>query len=861
MVNPNMKPRQNYDRIPIGGVSRGMNSLSGHSAPRGFADTIDNMVFDPAGGIITRLGWKTISEGFEDEGSWPNAASGGWDSSTYGRFIDYINNDAGKVVLFEGAGLCDTATGIQFATATSQDITMPSGQTAFLGVVYFASTFLVYTENKLYSLNTANGALTEEVNFATDVGSDYGPIIKIFVRYGQLWVATKKDRLFWSDVGEYSAGAGTAVTDQPIQSKKAVWQTIYNGKITAFTALEGKQQRVYALGMGDDPKYDGWVVNTGKTYCYLNAFTSQLSNGDTIYASIFPYYYGTSKNWISSRTVDTVAAVSFAINSNVSAGATSILLTKDSDNAWQTLADPNFKGRQITIAEGATSEVRFITNVVVSDDYIRVYWDSTEPLANSYTTSGTVVPYRLIKVTVTSAWSDNYLTVFGDSWSTLSSAYYDTCLDPDNDDDCTGHIRLHSDAPGSEFRVDYTPYENDWASDESGWQDIAQNKGNTIAVAEGPGSDEEEGAGLIYVFKDNGDIHALTGKAGPGGTFGTLDIKFICSGIKARPNSIQVTREGVYFGALEGIRYQVYFIPHGDKWLNKELVALLTTDYWFDTDIPFDDSSYTIYERSFVFGGNMYGIIFPYSTSGLPSTNGYIYIGQAYNDQDRDGVFGRWCRMKENHKDEYEEDSGNTVAAGGEPSATGFYYHSGTLCKVYYLKTGHAFSGSTRYYEIAQYGWRAGGEECKDSHLYTYDAGGGSYTTESNTDYFKPKIKYPMIQADVYPLSINEIEFDADFVSGASGNGMDMSLTIYRDLDTAALTGYPQTVSDLTDASGSEKLLRRLKAKLRAKYIQLEFEFDNIRYVSKPAYLYWRGISLIAARLADRILSEEDINA
>ena len=400
------------------------------------------------------------------------------------------------------------------------------------------------------------------------------------------------------------------------------------------------------------------------------------------------------------------------------------------------------------------------------------------------------------------------------------------------------------------FRVNYTPLENAWAQGQSGFLYIAEDKGNNLAMVEGPVFNTEAGSDLMYVFKSNGDIQAIVGKPDVDGSQGTLDVRLVASGLRVRPRSIQVSPSGMFFGVLFGAKYNIYFVPHNNALLTRDTIVNLTEHFDFGTDLYFDNSTYTIKEACELINGDQYIICFPSSTSGIPSTNGYMYVCDLYKDGQQ--IKGRWSRLREHTEDEYEESSGNTVASGGAPSTLGFYYHDGDLMRTYQIKTAHDFAGTTRYYEIAQYGWYAGGEECKSSYLYTY----GSYTTVEATDHFYATFKTGALTWGE-TLNLNKLLFDFDIVGGASANGVDLTLTFYGDLASAAV--WTKTMADLTDASAALNILTEVRQaqgiNCTQRWFQFNFKFDNIRYVNKPAYVLLRNFAMEVAMLSDKGLT------
>lgn len=944
------RPKKALQTVPLGGAVRGMSNLVPHMMNPGEVVNLENFMFHKEG-VETRLGWKTIVVsnvgGFSTFASYTGSAGGGQLFADMGSYVGYALSDDTKIAVFTELARLQDETDIDFIGANTKTFTKP-GSLPWLGVVFFANTFLLYTEDDFYSIRsgidttaftgsglddcTSNssgyldnsksmdfrveidstgipdtfrwsndggtiwnesgveidgsaqelsdgveitfaattghtlndywdistgpshsvGALIEEVIFRRDLGYEFGPIIGMFVRYGQLWVISKHDKIFWSAILKYKISGGIQIENQGLEKTWTVWQTIYGGPIFSMDEVE-----YMSFFKGATAINNGYKITSGTDYVFVEGTTSDWSDGDAVYP----------ENQSETKTIKTsgvsVPTTNPAIP--VGIGATQFYIPKDASKYYRSFRKtPHFD--YIKIKEGATEEILQIQG---STDGGGSGWllSFVTVTVNAYTVAAVVTHESVVKIEMTSNWSGNYnsANLVKDVWDDVPDADYDISLDPDNDPNAEGHIRF-KDTPtvkNSEgLRCSFTPVDNAWVGGVAGDWDIASDQGNNIAYAEGPNAREEEGAGLIYIFKTNGDIHAVTGRPGFQGGPGNMDATVVATGIIARANTPAVSREGVYFGAINGIKYNAYFIPHGSQLAGKEQIPILTETFDFDGHLPLDDSSYTIKERSIIVDGDKYAIFFQFYTgSNVPSTNGYIYIGQAYREGDM--IKGRWSRMKEHAGDEYEDDSGNVLAAGGAPSTEGLYFHNDTLCRIYKLRAGHDYTGNAHYYyEIATYGWYDGGEECKDRHVYTYDAGGGSYITERSTDFFWPKLKTAMIKI-ANKILVDKLFIDQDIIGGTEADGIDMLVDIFTDVryETSIFEiEGPKIINDITDDVDGLRLLTEINLSFKCKYIQFDFTWKNIKYRDKPTRVIYRDSAIQFALLTPKgKLEEEDI--
>lgn len=600
---------------------------------------------------------------------------------------------------------------------------------------------------------------------------------------------------------------------------------------------------------------NGYDVKSGRDYCFVDGETTEFAEGDEMYV-------GTETMEIDDYGVEEVV---FTVVSGTS-GSNCIVVQRDSDGAHDILKASILNSDSLSdgllIEEGGTSEEIKPQRVVVGDN--NVYLFLQDELINNFTAAATATVHGVVKLSFTTDWTINEKKahICKDAWTSVDTANYETELDPYTNN-VDGHIKLYDNSfikSVTAFRVTYTPIDHAWLSGQSGYIYIAQSKGNNLAMVEGPNFKEEEGSDLLYIFKNNGDVHAIIGKPGEYGE--GMDVRYISSGIYVRPRSIKVGREGVYFGYRQGIDYKIGFISHGDKLLTKDLVPILNEDNVFTDDgLPLDDESYTFYEAAAILEGDKYVICFPNDSTGdLPVTNGNMYICQIYRDKN-ERIKGRWAIMKEACIDEYEAGSTNVISDDGRANTLGFYEHNGMICRVYHIRTGYDYSGDTRYYEIAQYSWNEGGEECKQKYVYTYDDG-ASHTTEFSTDYFYATITYGMITWGEW-LDLYKTFFDAEVSGGVTNDGIKLTMNIYRDLDYSTLmTGMPIIIEDLMDDESACKILTELNEsnnmRMHFKYIQISLIFSNIKYNDKPAYVFFKNLGIEAAILADKgLLSNE----
>ncbi len=850
--------KQKPDIYSFDGFNKGMSSDTDHVIPKGYAKELTNFRFHTKG-LKTRYAFKTLEDALPGSFDSSSPSSGGWDSSTYGKFADFVSSDSGKLIVFEGGGVIDTDTGNTWVTASLSAIDMTGITENLLGCLFFADTFLVYTEDHLYSVSTSDGSLTEEVEFSTDVGAEYSPIIKIIPRFGQLWVITQKDRLFWSDVREYSVGASSQETTT-IEKEYGVWQMLDWDKLSSIDSVTGyirSERRIFKHG-------DEYTrVISGEDYVFVEGQESIFSAGDT----------GVINGEEKEIKPDGSNQLKLYLASAGAAGDTTVIVEQDMDSgdkgAWAAVsAGFGFDGYPVpfTITETGKDTTHgrlgYRGNHVMDSDAGVVRFALADDLNDDYTTSAVFEVGTIVKIEFTTDFSDTlshaeYLTEYP---KIIPATDYDTSLDPDRDYNAEGHIKLlrtPRTQQAERIVVTYTPTENDWLTDESGYLDINQNYGDNVAAVDGPDYTEIEGSSVIYLFKDNGYVFAIVGKPGPGGSAGSVDIRFMASGLTARSNTLQTTRTGVYFGVFDGVEYKVMFIPHNEPYSMYDI----TDEYNFDTAIPFDDrDSYTFSEVTGILHGDQYVISFPNATSGLPSSNGELYIGKAWHDRN-EGVFkGRWCKLNTNIESEWEDyDSDHTVM--GTPVVSGVYRHNSRDYICYYVKTSHDFSGDTRFYEIAQYGQHDGGEECKDKWVMTLDTAGDSSadTTQYCSEYFWAILKSGFVRKG-NRMNLRRIFFEGlDVVGGSDGDGIDVTWDILIDLSSTSIGNFPKTASDITDASGNLNLLTEENINFECRNFQVYMKFDNIKYNAHPAYIVVRNIWVeYAPHSQGSILPEEN---
>ena len=856
-----MGDKPNTEFKSFGGFRRGLSSDTDHILPHGYVKQIDE--FRPVlKGLKTRLGWNTVLQGL-DSASWPGSGSGGWDNTAYGREIGYINSDSGKVKIFEKGGICDSATGAKFETATSSLIGAAASGEDFRGVVWFASQFLVYTADYLYQVNIADGTLTQKVRFSTQLGSKFSPVLKMIPRYGQLWVISVKDTIFWGDTREFTIGTGTSHTEIPLNKAWAVWQSLEFGPITSVDQVEALFYSTAALF-----PTDGFAIIDGVDYCFVEGGNlGRFAVGDK-------WFPTKNENSWSPAQIKT-SGISFAnvrITENVSAGASIVKISESSfsttDKASQTFLSGTSKSNTsvsnlVTISDGSNSEtvaIKRVNRLSTSLELILI-----EPLVNSYAviTPTTVTHTDAIKLEFTSNFDYGVSASLNEAhfnkeiWQVLTlNTDYIVDLDPEENVNADGNVKLleTSRVKGCRaIRCDYTDIDNDWFQGSAGRVEINPSKGNNVAIAEGPDYSEVEGASTLYIFKDDGGVYSILGKSGIQGDVNTLDVRFVGADIPARPLSIRTTNGGIIYGGFDGIEYKCKYIPHFK--FNLKKFPDITDEYMFDKNIPFDNTNtYTFYEVSGVAHGDLYLISFPYSSSGLPTSNGYIYACDVYFDSEEDIFKGRWFRWKESNEMEHEVNTSDDIVSA--PITTAFYKHYGALYRTYYIKTGHNFAGVTRYYEIARQGFHAGSEEVKDDLLMTRDDGAGSHTTINATDYLTPELKSGMIKWGEN-FSLERILFFIDCVGGSAGDGIDFTFVFYKDLETAVAEAT-FTKEDITDTAGALNLLIEKEMNVDCRYLQVYFKFNNIKYSTHPAYILIKDVVAEVRPLEKRLTTEED---
>ena len=863
----NYSPKQRRQKINIG-IWNGLTSLSDHMAPPGFLKNAERWRY-VADGLKTTLGWEVIDKGLAEASYNYPSASGGWDYNVAGGFVDYVQNENGKVIVFEGYALCDTDDGEQFAEATTTAISLPvSGGSEFRGCLYFAGDFLIYTDTKLFEVTMATGALTSQCVFATDIGSEYSPVSKMYTRFGSIWGVTATDRVFWSDTLLYKVATGSQVEDQGIDPTLVLqWQTLATSILISVddveyqSTLEWDLQWILASGVPGFPTAYLYAA-VGTNYFYVVGTNStDFSSGDVI----------TLKDLAASESL-TVASYDYV---TVPLAADPVVGNSYIDVEAYSAEYNSFMfrvGDYIEISEGVlspeTKEIIAISNVAGAR---RLTFSTLDPLNIDYTIAATVTHKSTLKMVTTGNLVNSYYAtpkVSRDEWISMTEDVdYNISLDPANDPDAEGNIKLLNTAlvrDATAIRVTYTPGSNPWQSGNAGWVDVDEARGNTIASVEGAGKEEVEGSFRLYIFKDSGDIYSIIGKPGVGGTPGSLDIEFIASSLRVRPGSIQTTKDGVIFGVLMGVEYNVYFIPHGTRWA--EEVPQINAKYQFETTIPFDDDDYTIKEWSGIMNGNTYVICFPsiltadIGTANAPLTNGFMYTCDIFKDRNTGRIRGAWLKLPESIVPEYNDPLPESeVADEGAPISAGMYYHYGTLLRVYYYRTGYDYNESTRYYEICRYGWRDGEEECKGRYAVTVRNGFNNYQTTYIEELYEAKLETGMINiAD--RVNVRAFHFQCDTVGGNPGDAINLKYDIYKDLSSTSIFAAPKEIDRLTDHFSRQKILSELKTNFTCKYFKLELMFDNIIYQDHPAYVLIKNLEVEVAVLSSEGLINEERN-
>jgi hypothetical protein len=812
--------------MSVGGVHRGMSDVADHLMPQGYAKNIENKFFWRQG-LKTRYGWEHITTGLTASNVWT------WDESTkdLGAVVAFAQSDDGKILVFDKRFYYD-------ADGTTEDF-VGGGSTAadasqdFIGGFYFAGTFYVYSEEKLYSINMGTGAKTEIVDFGDDIGTDYDTVKQMIFRYGQMWALNESGRVFFSDTGVVSVAAESQVSNQIIDSVDLDgWQYVRAGILSSMDTVQYRTTEQWSMR-----DTDGYDAKRGDTFCYINGETGDLSDGDVVYV-------GNKRKGFEKNTVASVAAVNNQLQADAAAGDRTIKLVKDADRAYQTYD----AGDEITIDDNVNSETLRIANYDTKTDHRLITLDG--PLANSYTaaTPTNVLHSRIVKVTVDDAWDNNYgksSKLREEVWANLTEdTDYVVSLDPMNDDDAEGHIKLLSTqlvVEAEAIRCTYTPKVNYWLQGNSGFFDVGFNYGKAVEMV-----DTEAG---LYVFKKNpGAIYLVTGAPGPNGSQGSLVLKKIHEGITALPGTIQASRRGVYFSALDIDKIRTYLLPLVNSEVDK--IPELTEDYSPPITNVGNSSKGMVY-RSAIVHNDMY-LLHGLSQSGtdVPDYMTYMYLCQAYYDPPTHVYKGRWAKWTEDHSEVYEDDN-STHTVTGKPITLGFYEMNGYLFRVYIVHDSDD-SGDTEFnYNIARYGYKNAQEGPQDKLELEIDSGSTANSIVSKSIYHRIKTR----KAGVGLLDKFNVLGIYYMIEATKG---DMDLSVYKDFGTTAIV--TDDVDSLTDTAGSEQVLRYKKLNYNCMYTQFDMLFKNVYNASAEEHIIFNDILIEYSPLAWRgNLSEGDV--
>ena len=810
-----MKRQVQYPTFRFGGFEYGQCSYEDRLIPPGYAKTLRNMRFIEDG-IRNRNGWDTITNGLTASNTWT------WDDTTKdtGFFREFARSDSGKIAAFEKRIFYDT-------DGTSEDFVgggntaIAAGQT-IKGTFWFAGTFYVYTAEKIYSVNTSTGAMTEEIDFSSDLDSNYDNVIQMLQRFGEMWaVSGKNSRLFFSDTGVIERDVAGAVTNEPFDIAINEWVRLENNIIVSSSeTVEIKKQQGVQLSQDILP-------NT--SYAYFNADpTWAFSDGDDVFL--------VRGEELESNTFDSAAALTADLHLNASSSI-SYVIVKANENG--DFAGEQFTvGETVTVSDDSSSESKTIINTVKGDylltPVVTLFFDSN--LANDYTTAANakVTSSTKYKGNFDETWEKGYklndsggtLGMIEYVWSSLvNGTHYEMTYDPDNTDTIQGHVKLLDVAPVSfalEARISYTADANPWLEGNSGYIDVASDLGEIVEVV-------DTRAGL-YIFKKNpGAIYLLKGEPGPNGTPGTLElVPIYTKGVTAEPGSIQPTRSGVYFSSIDVDDVRTYFLPLTIE----ELTEIPEVSERHKPPFGYiGNSSYSITFKSAIVHGDMY-LLSALATSGTDSPEAHLtsYLCQAFYDGSK--WRGRWAEWDDCQNEEYGTDN-PTYSVIATPRTVGYYEHQGELFRVYILRD--ASDADEKDYYIARYSQNDGNETALDKVNMLVDKGAGN-VIDTYDDGFWLDIKSAKLSIPGVDLfTVKKIWYHLNCTAG------DMDADFFKDYSTTSVV--TKSVTGLTDASGSEQFLRWHKLNFNCQYLQVRLRFKDVDSASEE-HLHVKDIEI-----------------
>jgi hypothetical protein len=819
--------KQRIDRVPFGGFALGQSSLDQKLIQRGAAKSLRNL--RPYGNIsLNRNGWKTLANGLTSSNTWT------WTAATKDvGFFDpqgFIRSDDGKIAVFEERLFYDTdADTDDFDGGGSIDA--DAGQ-SFEGGFYAASTFYVFSKEKLYSLNLGGGTKTEVVDFSTQIGASYDSVIQMFNRFGETWaVSDKFSRLFLSDSGVVEIADGSQVDDEYLSKIFDIWQRLDTNILSTTTApvVEYSNYRnilAYFPVIGTPT-----VTQAGENHCYMASWafdSGVIGNGDVI---ALRAGIGQEDPILDSQTISANAPAECALNSNVSAGATTIPLTGGTDDEHLLF----YGGARITISDDSNSEEVLVDGIISVTGAPVTNLRLQSALQNSYVAAnnGKVVIETIQKVTIVNTWNVDSIAgsvVF--SVEEFANAVLDTDYnitnDPDSTDNVDGHVRLIATdnmAAAVRIRITYTPLTNPWLEGNSGFIDVAKDQGEIVEVI-------DTRAGL-YIFKKNpGSIWLLTGEPGPNATPGTLRLFPIYNGgITAIRGSIQGTRSGIYFSALDVNKIETYFFPLSQQKVDD--IPKLSQIHQLTV------TSQTIKARSAIVHGDMYLLTLYTTTDDYPDEYDYSYLCQAYYD----GRMwqGRWYEWEDDQEEEYDADNPtHTVVA--TPRTIGYYEFDGNLFRIYVIPS--AADQDEKQFELARYGIEDGHESPVDNIKMLYNTGGGpAIVTYDDGFYLDIETGWFSIP-DIDMFTVESLLFDLMASAG------DCEVSFYKNLSTTAF--LTKTATSMSDAAGSERFMRDLRLNFNCQYLKIRLRFKDVDSASAEEFVQIRDLMLNIAVKSQR---------
>jgi hypothetical protein len=882
---PRNAPKNNYHLIPYDISSKGIfDSLDG-IAPMGYSQKQEEMIWWN-GGFRSREPWIGNTAN-DDLVSLSDISGNGTAYTAVGHHRGYVESQSGKVMVFKEHILYSddpTEVGYTHAGDSGEITALPGTETEFLGAVYFANYFLIYTANRLYTLDMSDGSLTEAVNFAVDIGADYGPIVGMFTRFGQIWTISEEDRIFWSDTREYAFGEG-AVDVQPIDIIWD-WQYITNGPISENAGVSVEYRYLADIIIAP---YEGFALKNGRNYFFGTnvAPNSNVQTGKVVFDSSDTEY---TINFLSSKKYEWDLSVRYQPGVTLPDSVVTIADTYDifkeciygspvSYNGVVLLGEGYHGiGKLVTISDGTNTDTFEISNIVFHTDPdkgVDLYIQGGAALSNTFEIANTTI--------TVASFSKYYLTAAPPAdvetdlahveySQVVNPSNYTVSYDPANDDNADGHIKMEykmsyagTYKTNEIFYVTFTPYVNPWLEGNSGFVDIASDKGENITYVEGPSKEEDEGASMFYVFKTDA-IYAVMGKPGIDGTVGTLDIKNIAYGIKALPRTPRVTQNGVYFCELSGSELNTRFFPHGVILSDQVPSIARHVDFMLNSDLTkmgktFSEIGSDLEIATEILDGDKYIMKISSAVTGpdsVPIDTDCIYVCQAHRTQ-QGAYVGRWARW--NEIQEATIDPLFLTDTLMKPHTVGFYRQQGSLMRVYAIETPYAKINDTTHcvWGIARYGtnpyistYQSEGKDTDLLHLNFIASTSGQIERRDNN--IRPLLLGSMTQL-AKKINIKKVHVNAEHHIPVSGNtGVKLTLDVFKDLDTTSIFGGALEVSNLTDDSNPPRKPELTGINFNCKYFQFLIYWDDVVSTAggnnNDAFVFLRTLLLKTAILS-----------